>query len=367
MSKSKEMDLFGVEDDQEKDLFGGTQIDDAASPVKNNLSANKADSLEDAIFGAAVAAPEPADDIMEIDDIEIEKEASPVVHQKDISMDFKHVAESQSSNDADDIDIHVTLPSYPYPLIGNSMAGQIKLVKGVQIDPNCYTGNIEGEDELSALGTIRWGYQEINKSQVICSNTRLVEWEDGSYSMAIGNELFDLHCVKDKQKMFMSVKEQEIYNCVYEIENKYFMSNQNFGSKFSVISRKQRRKKANSVSNAKEILINEDPEAAGREAERIELEKEKLERRLEKRKSKGLAYDGYEVEDFQADYSDEEEEEDYDEGDDFIVADDQKVEEFDDFEKELEKGADVQDTASESSKKQKVYTSNIVFSSEDEQ
>eukprot|EP00834_Sanchytrium_tribonematis_P003842 NODE_164_length_14719_cov_1.036252.p6 type:complete len:369 gc:universal NODE_164_length_14719_cov_1.036252:1686-580(-) len=361
-----ELDLFGVDDSQEKELFG--------SDVEMEEANNK-NSLADEIFGNDVVAKneEVKDDpIIEDEVLMIPKKAKvkdaekPTPVEKEIPLDIPLDNTPVSSEESDIEDMHITFPSYPYPLVNNGKGFQIKLANGLTVLPSGYTGDDSEETERTALGGIRWRYEESNQKTTMISNSKLIEWEDGTYSMAVGEELFDLTEVSDKQKMFMSVKHEDMFNFLYNIERKFYMAPQKFTSKLSTYLRQQRKKKAQNTSEAKEILINEDPEKAALEAERIELEKEKLQRKLEKKQERKGLSNGYEIEEFQADYSEDEEMDDYDEEDDFVVADDQKLDELEEFEKELEAGADVEEDAESEKDDKPKHQSNIVFSSDED-
>ncbi len=362
MESKKELDLFGEELEQENELFGDITMEDIVSPHKPMEI--KKESLEDEIFGAIIDKVEKEDNVDPVDTMN-------TMDTMDIDQDVKEpaiipVQPAIESEKEEEEDVHVTCPSYPHPLPEGARGIQVKLLSGIATDAKGYSGSIENEDEISSLAKVRWGYKEINNEMKMVSNAKLLEWEDGSLSITIGNELFDLTEAPDAQKMFMTSKTPDLYNFLYKVDSKYYMVASEFTSPLNKLLRKQRKKRAQNSVRAKEILVNEDPELAAKEAERIELEKEKLERKLEKkREKKGVYAEQYEVEDFQVDYSDEEEEQEYDEGDDFVVGDDEQVN--DEFEKELEKDAEkVNEPQMDTNQGQPTQKSNIVFSSDED-
>lgn len=335
----------------EQDLFGDEDLS-LDEVIATPTTQQPVDNLADQLFG-------------EISEEEIK---TPTVAQVPEAATDEEMEEAPVQEEEEDTsDIRLTFPSYRYPLYGTSaVSSQVKLVNGISVQETKYEADaLDAENDISALGTIRWGYRKVKGKKKMQSNTKLLQWEDGSWSMQIGKELFDMHISEDGQKTWLAVKDEDYYSTLYQIEHKYKMTPTDLNSPLLMLQRAQRRKLIARGSRAKEILVEVDPEQAAREAEQLELEKERLQRKLERKRQKLDAGDHYNddtIEAFEADYS-EEEEDYYGEGDDFVV-DDDHVDEMEGFAEELEAGAEVEETAEpQPDPKAK---SNIVFSSDDE-
>ena len=196
-------DLFGDSSDEEEDEQQEDQQQQAVVQKKANKDAadNDDDDVEDepefqgtgvvglkstTLAGAKLADDEeeqPED--MEIDSSPVAKPAPP----KKVQQATLKIPAPVALSDA--VSVHVTkLPN----LMG---------IQTQPFDAETYLPSAEDEDfGPSAASLVRWRYQnpqEKGDDAPIESNTRLVEWEDGSFTLHIGKEAFEMD-FKDSSK-----------------------------------------------------------------------------------------------------------------------------------------------------------------------
>ena len=133
------------------------------------------------------------------------------------------------------------------------------------------------EDQLGDLlideNTVRWRYSRDSNQKVFReSNTQIVQWSDGSYSLKIGDEYSDI-LVNDTDNTFLAVShdEQELMQCVDggEVKKTFMFIPTSTNSKVhqrlsSAVARRAQR--ANTGPGT--YLINVDPELEKSELER---------------------------------------------------------------------------------------------------
>ncbi|ODQ81942.1 hypothetical protein BABINDRAFT_24787, partial [Babjeviella inositovora NRRL Y-12698] len=201
-------------------------------------------------------------------------------------------------------------------------------------------------DKLLAENTIRWRYSKGADDNQISkqSNTQVIEWSDGSLSLQIGQEIFDLPERKLHDQFLAVAREaQEILQTEAVLDKLLTVvptSSDSLTHKrlTNAIRNKQKRQQV-STNN---VIVQEDPELAAREFEKAENEKWRSQRRLEAKRrldaerlgrtSTPVAADRgavYSSNSFGAAGSGE-----YDEEDGFVIGDDEDEEDFDDLDDE---------------------------------
>ena len=185
----KSSDLFDDSDDSDDDEQGA-DFDDVVGLKSTTLAGVKtapppaASNERTGLFGASDDDEDNQsggpDDPMEMDDPKdvAPKEGKPLVVPK-------------TTKPASDVSMHITkLPN----LIG---------FKTSAFDPDDYHPTIEEEDfgPSTVHNLVRWRYQKDDTGHLVRdehdklqreSNTRLVEWEDGSWTLHIGSEVFQV-------------------------------------------------------------------------------------------------------------------------------------------------------------------------------
>lgn len=136
---------------------------------------------------------------------------------------------------------------------------------------------ISKEDQLGDLlideNTVRWRYSRDSNQNVFReSNTQIIQWSDGSYSLKIGEEYSDI-LVNDTDNTFLAVShdEQELMQCVDggEVKKTFMFIPTSTNSKVhqrlsSAVARRAQRANAGPGT----YLINVDPELEKSELER---------------------------------------------------------------------------------------------------
>lgn len=212
-------------------------------------------------------------------------------------------------------------------------------------------------EKLLNENSIRWRYSNSGDDEIIKqSNAHFVEWDDGSISLKVGNELFDFKTLPLFDNFL--VKTHDTYEILQNDSILNKSANLLPSSTFTSTHRKLT--EALKYTQKKDTILNtiteKDPELKQRLADENERKTMKLKRQIEQRrrlqeeklgKSSSPAPGGrnnYEsaYERFERTYANE----DYDDEDDFVANDDDEVEEeedgedFDDEEDEFDKGAE---------------------------
>ncbi|VEU20705.1 DEKNAAC101624 [Brettanomyces naardenensis] len=222
--------------------------------------------------------------------------------------------------------------------------------------------------KLQLLNTIRWRYAKTSTGELYKqSNAKIIEWEDGTMSLKIGNEYFEIRSNKNEDNILAFQGGQVLVGTVNISKSIKVLppSTQSIAHKIlaSTLQNNMKLKKTKKINT---IVTRVDPELKARENERalreiekarrkqvakIEQEEEKLSRRS--RSSTGVTLGG---EGDDIDIGDEEEDDDYAyaprrsgkggnedeyENDDFVVGDDEEIEgEGEEEEDELDRAAE---------------------------
>lgn len=220
-------------------------------------------------------------------------------------------------------------------------------------------------EKLLNENSIRWRYSNSGNDEIIKqSNTHFVEWDDGSISLKVGNELFDFKSLPLFDNFLVKTHDQ------YEIlqNDSVLTKSANLLPSSTFTSTHKKLTEALKNTQKKDKILNtmtdEDPELIQRLADENERKSIKLKRQIEQRRrlqeerlektgspAPGLrsssSRNSYEpaYERFERTYGNEE----YDDEDDFVAGDDEELEEGDededqfddeDEEEEFDKGAE---------------------------
>ncbi|KAH6581987.1 hypothetical protein BASA61_008734 [Batrachochytrium salamandrivorans] len=264
-----------------------------------------------------------------------------------------HDRDGSEEEDAANLDREV-VPDHPEILFVLKLPNFLN-INSVPYDRTTYTGlgeDSEGDSEkarerarLHVENTIRWRY-DANQQDQKNSNARLVRWADNSFSLLLGEELFEVAVT--------SLRDQHHYLALQHSQENYVQNRARFSKAMSFrpySTQSLTHKKVTMAivnmhtkqSRTKLISTTEDPEKAKLQVEKAENERLKARRKLESKRSssntldrgsRGRYYDGSDEESHyrsgnrnmadtlrarRYDYLDDEEEE---EDDDFVVADD---------------------------------------------
>ncbi|KAI8913367.1 Leo1-like protein-domain-containing protein [Gorgonomyces haynaldii] len=188
--------------------------------------------------------------------------------------------------------VETQLPWPENPLPENPNLFLVKLPNFLTIDPKPFDPReVEEEDEMSPTiatkveNKVRWRYDPAKKGKKD-SNARLVRWSDGSFSLMVGDELFEVSQtnIADNQNYLISqhpkegfFKTQARLNTLMSFRPSSITSLTHKKLTMAIASKHAH---AN-AKVAKIIATKEDPEKQQAEAARIENERLKAKRKLE--------------------------------------------------------------------------------------
>ena len=165
----------------------------------------------------------------------------------------------------------------------------------IQSSPFDATDLDQDPANLSVLNTtIRWRHQTKQEPE---SNARLVRWSDNSYSLLVGDEFFDVGITDiTSRNQFLTVQHPSAELMKVETRFNKVMafrphSTESLAHKKMIMQLNMETKQ----NKTRQKVVLKDPEQAGREALKLEQEKEKQRRKLEaKRRQSGrtLGEDG---------------------------------------------------------------------------
>ncbi|KAI5955956.1 LEO1 [Candida theae] len=202
-------------------------------------------------------------------------------------------------------------------------------------------------EKLINESTVRWRYHNSGNDEIVKqSNAHFVQWDDGSLSLKIGEEMFDVKKLPTVDNFLVkSYKTAEILQTDSIIENTINLlpaSNDSIHKRLTQVMK--------NIHNKDKILntiTEDDPLKKQRIADENEKKKLKMKRQLESKRrleeekfergeSPSVRESSYAR--FARTYGDEEEGvgEEYDEEDDFVAGDEEELERYDDEEEEEE-------------------------------
>lgn len=135
--------------------------------------------------------------------------------------------------------------------------------------------------KLQLINTIRWRYSKDNEGNLFKqSNANIIEWDDGSMSLKLGNEYFDIK-TKPLDDNILSVQNGETVMSLQPLNKSIQVLPPSMKSKAHVIlantiSKNLKAKKSKTINT---IVTSEDPELRAREISKAQREIEKARRR----------------------------------------------------------------------------------------
>ncbi|KND00898.1 uncharacterized protein SPPG_03998 [Spizellomyces punctatus DAOM BR117] len=168
----------------------------------------------------------------------------------------------------------------------------------------------EGASHVSVENTIRWRtVRNSDGEETKESNARLVRWSDGTYSLLLGNEFFDVNCTEGAPHQYLTVQfpDEGIFQAQSRVPRT--MMFRPYGVN-QLVHRKLTReiaKKHEKKIKTKQIVTMMDPEKQREALEKSEMEKLRARRRLEaKRRNATLGARGLTSRDLEDDSEDDE-------------------------------------------------------------
>lgn len=324
-------DLFGDDDDDDN-----VQVQQTSKKRHMNIDANSDDENEE-------------DDMEDDEEVPFDKE--PVTEAELTVKNITLARHPRSHNPASGLSF--PLPRFlsvnADPFHPMEFEDQIKTL-AKESNNESLKGSLQFK-KLELTNTIRWRYAKAaNGSLHKQSNTQIIEWEDGSKSLKIGKEYFDMK-LKDNDDDILAFTNADSLMAMLPLNQSVQIvppSTTSQAHKLLAMTIKSgmKNKKAKKINT---IVTNQDPEAKAREVEKAQREIEKARRRqLQKaemeeaemeRNREPVSYSRTTVTGGEEEDDDEEDDDDYGEGGGFVVGDEEDVEsEMDDD--ELDKAAE---------------------------
>ncbi|KAG2188634.1 hypothetical protein INT44_001389 [Umbelopsis vinacea] len=364
-------DLFGSDDDQQSELNdtpspqqSHSHSEDRTNTVHNEQNASSNDAGLDDLFGS-----EEENDQSDNDEPVRKRRLLSRPKQSESDNEDEERQQGYSQEDAENLDddarflkrqrieVELAMPELPLPVSKDGKFHLAKLPKFLNIEPTSFSPETYDASISNAVGdmtsqelirrqvesTIRWRKIVDERGNLKTeSNARLVEWEDGSMSLVLGSEYFDVNV-----KAMSS--EEHHYLLAHQTSSGILESHLRFTNNMSFrpsdlksdthrnltaqIADKHVRK-----TRTKMFMTEQDPERVKHEAEMREQERLRAQRKLDS--SRRRAEDRYAYDrPLRYDYDDEETEryggrDEYDE--DFVVDDDIVEEEEEEKERQRE-------------------------------
>jgi RNA polymerase-associated protein LEO1 len=146
---------------------------------------------------------------------------------------------------------------------------------------------LEGDDLRLALeSTIRWRHGKNPES-----NARLIRWSDNTFSLLIGEEMFEVGTTDIQERnQFLTTQHPRDQFLKTQTRFQQFMSftpssTSSLAHKKFMLQLAQRHQK---VSKAKQYVMMEDPEKQARELEKVEMEKWRAKKKLEAKQKNAM-------------------------------------------------------------------------------
>ncbi|KAI5950098.1 LEO1 [Candida jiufengensis] len=240
----------------------------------------------------------------------------------------------------------------PHPFDPNAFKENIEDKQSQRIEQGLNSKQIYHEklaEKLINESTIRWRYHNSGEDEIIKqSNAHFIQWDDGSVSLKIGSEMFDVKTLPITDNYLVkSYENAEILqsdSIIDKIINLFPASNDSIHKKLTQVIKNM---------HFKDKILNttteDDPLKQQRIADENEKKKLKMRRQMENKRrieeekwergeSPSIKESSYKrfARTYEDDDEDGEDQGEYDEEDDFIAGDEEEVEQYDDEEEEEE-------------------------------
>lgn len=347
----KEIEVGDGGDEEMDDLFGDDSNDDNDDTLKEKSSNN-------------LNIDQDSDDEDEEEEGTADEEEE--LKQADLTLERHPRSHKLKDNNAFNFPLPRFLFVDPTPFTPNIFEQQLKdFLNDLNYNEESLKSSIQFQ-KLKLNNTIRWRYAKTKSNDLFKqSNANIIEWEDGSMSLKLGNEYFDIKTkLNDDNLLAFKTPNNKILMSLINLNKSIQILPPSMNSKAhkilaNTLTKNMKMKKSKRINT---IVTNEDPELKAREVEKIQKEIEKSRRRQllklqlqeerNERRSNNLQNNyykedsqNYEIDDvdigdeYDDDDDDDNEFDDYGSGKNgFVVNDDDEVSEIDDD--ELDKAAD---------------------------
>uniref|UniRef100_A0A7S1EZN1 RNA polymerase-associated protein LEO1 n=1 Tax=Noctiluca scintillans TaxID=2966 RepID=A0A7S1EZN1_NOCSC len=213
-----ERDLFGSdvdepfgEDIDEKDLFGSENENDMASSApmtKHKTATDDRDESRSVMSSEVMSSMDERDIFGDVSDEEDEKVEDVVLRRRPAPTEDRNFVTMRLPNV-----LSVEKTPFDPKHLASAVKSGYKVFKDTQ-----------GKDVIRLLNPancVRWRFKKGADGQILTdedgcpqyeSNSRLVEWEDGSRTLHVGSEAFNIHSIPDEVLLFEE-NSQDIHVC----------------------------------------------------------------------------------------------------------------------------------------------------------
>lgn len=274
-------DLVDEHEDMD-DLFG-----------EENESGNEIDSGKGSGDGGIGEEGDGNDDLgLNIDDgdeeVEEEEEKEEEIKEADLTLERHPRSHTPMGGDAFSFPLPRFLFVEPTPFTPNLFEQQLKeFIASNQINSDSEStlrSSIQFK-KLQLTNTIRWRYAKTKNNDLYKqSNANIIEWEDGSKSLKIGNEYFDIKTNQNDDNI-LAFKNGETLMPLVDLNKSIQILPPSMKSRAhqilaTTLAKNMKMKKSKRINT---IVTNEDPELKAREVTRAQKEIEKARRRQEQK------------------------------------------------------------------------------------
>lgn len=158
---------------------------------------------------------------------------------------------------------------------------------------------VDKSDDQLALeaNTVRWKYAAAEKDAeqkvTRVSNARIVEWSDGSRTLQLGNEHFEIKTHQQSEAAFLCEEHKdESLLATRELiaSTMSFLPTSTSSATHMMLAKALQRKQENNQIRVGSVNTTEDPDKVQREIERVEQAKEKARRKLAAQRDDIVSY-----------------------------------------------------------------------------
>ncbi|KAG0681404.1 hypothetical protein C6P40_003648 [Pichia californica] len=348
-----EVEVGDAGEEEMGDLFGDDDDDDDDEVENDEEVNNKKISGVDVDDGSENEANSDDD---EDEEVEAEEEE---IQAADLTLERHPRSHQPKDNHAYNFPLPRFLFVDPTPFTSNVFEEQLKDFISELNTEESFKSSIQFK-KLQLNNTIRWRYAKTKSNELFKqSNANIIEWEDGSMSLKLGNEYFDIKTKKnDDNILAFKTPGENLLMSVMDMDKSIQILPPSMNSKAhqilaSTLTKNMKMKKSKRINT---IVTHEDPELKAREVERAQKEIEKARKRQlmklqvqeeqsERRSNSSQSrfresHEGYDDDiDIGDEYDDEDDGDDYGSGKNgFVVDDEDEVSEIDDD--ELDKAAE---------------------------
>lgn len=264
----EEKDLFGSDDDADPGAAAGATQDGVPQPPSRG-TVEPSEMDEDDIFGRDLSDDEGVDDKTGMEEVVLRRRPMPKAERPFVALRMPNI---------------LSIEKKPFNPLKFSEDVRNGCKDGISTQAKLTVKLLNPEN------VVRWRFKKSEEGQILTSddgrpqyesNTRIVEWEDGSRTMFVGEEAFPLSMLPDNVMLFEE-NSQEVSVCHGFIKNRLVATPRSLDSGTHEAIKKAQFTKFE--PNSRSLLINTDDQAFLKQQQEMEkamqVEKEKRDKRM---------------------------------------------------------------------------------------